>query len=67
MTVEEQIEQAVLAERARCAAIAENCGFALPIDVWMNMTKKEHGAYACRMVAKAIRGESLEYVPPSEE
>ena len=43
------------AERERCAALADDHSFALDIDEWMKMTKKEISAYACRSVAAAIR------------
>jgi hypothetical protein len=43
------------AERERCARIAEETTYALSIEEWMAMTKKEHGAYACHQVAAAIR------------
>lgn len=47
--------QAVEEERERCAALADDHSFALDIDEWMKMTKKEISAYACRSVAAAIR------------
>lgn len=55
---EAHIAAAVEAERERCADLADNHSFALDIDDWMKMTKKEISAYACRSVAAAIRSQS---------
>lgn len=55
---EARMAAAVEAERERCAALADNHSFALDIDEWMKMTKKEISAYACRSVAAAIRSQS---------
>lgn len=57
---EAHIAAAVEAERERCADLADNHSFALDIDDWMKMTKKEISAYACRSVAAAIRSQSNE-------
>jgi predicted transcriptional regulator len=39
----------------RAAKVADEHCYMIDIDEWMAMTKKEHGAYACRSVATAIR------------
>jgi len=39
----------------RAAKVADDHCYMIDIDEWMAMTKKEHGAYACRSVATAIR------------
>lgn len=39
----------------RCAKAAEDCSFAVDIDEWIAMTKKELSARACHEVAAAIR------------
>lgn len=39
----------------KCAAVAENHGFACDIDWWMKATKKDVSAHSCRSVAAAIR------------
>ena len=39
----------------RAAEVADDHCYMIDIDEWMAMTKKEHGAYACRSVATAIR------------
>lgn len=54
---EARMAAAVEAERERCARLADNHSFALDIDEWMKMTKKEISAYACRSVAAAIRSQ----------
>lgn len=55
---EARMAAAVEAERERCARLADDHSFALDIDEWMKMTKKEISAYACRSVAAAIRSQS---------
>ena len=52
---QERMEERVRAETERCAALADDHSFALDIDTWMTMTKKDISAYACRSVAAAIR------------
>jgi hypothetical protein len=37
-----------------CAAVAGEHGYGIEISEWVAMTKKEHGAYACKSVEKAI-------------
>ena len=37
------------------AKVADEHCYSIDIDEWMAMTKKEHGAYACKSVATAIR------------
>lgn len=50
-----EIDAAVLAERERCAKVAENCSFGWDIAEWLIATKKEVSARTCHEVAAAIR------------
>lgn len=48
----EAIRKATIEE---AATVAENLSYGLSIDEFMRMTKKEHGAFACRKAAEEIR------------
>jgi hypothetical protein len=52
--------KAIADERERCARIADDASWSMPIDEWMDLTKKEHGARACKEIATAIRASGVE-------
>lgn len=45
----------IVAERERCAKVAETTHFLIDIDDALSMTKRQHGEYALKQAAAAIR------------
>lgn len=49
------IGKSILEERDRCASVAETHEFFMPIDWWLNATKKDVSEFTALSVARAIR------------